>query len=148
MWSSYSIKSLMGLIPGSFSPVTARRKTIVSRARLPLTVDGQDHVLQLDRMAAVATSQIGAVRVQQRPSRTTSRTASICCSSASERHVQHPLPLQGPQGEGPRRQGEDGEQNRILFGRTKAEKDKAKAEKALAERRIEAHRRDREPGDG
>ncbi len=40
------------------------------------------------------------------------------------------------------------EQNRILFGRTKAEKLQAKAEKALAERRIEAHRRDGEPGDG
>jgi Domain of unknown function (DUF4169) len=31
-------------------------------------------------------------------------------------------------------------QNRILFGRTKAEKLKDKAEKALAEKRIEAHR--------
>ncbi len=37
-------------------------KTIVSRARLPLTIDGQQHVLQLDRMAAVAVSQIGPTR--------------------------------------------------------------------------------------
>ncbi len=34
------------------------------------------------------------------------------------------------------------QQNRVLFGRTKAEKLKDKAEKALAERRIEAHRLD------
>ncbi len=47
-----------------------------------------------------------------------------------------------------RREREGGEQNRILFGRTKAEKLQAKAEKALAERRIDAHRRDGEPGDG
>ena len=40
------------------------------------------------------------------------------------------------------------EQNRILFGRTRAETLQAKAEKALAERRIEAHRREGEPGDG
>jgi hypothetical protein len=32
------------------------------------------------------------------------------------------------------------EQNRILFGRTKAEKHQAKAEKTLAGKRIEAHR--------
>jgi hypothetical protein len=32
------------------------------------------------------------------------------------------------------------EQNRILFGRTKAERQQAKAEKALADKRIEAHR--------
>jgi hypothetical protein len=32
------------------------------------------------------------------------------------------------------------EQNRILFGRTKAEKNQAKAENALADRRVEAHR--------
>jgi hypothetical protein len=32
------------------------------------------------------------------------------------------------------------QQNRILFGRTKAEKLKDAADKALAERRIEAHR--------
>lgn len=34
------------------------------------------------------------------------------------------------------------EQNRILFGRTKAEKQQAQAEKALTVRRIEAHRRE------
>lgn len=32
------------------------------------------------------------------------------------------------------------EQNRILFGRTRAEKSQARAEKALADKRIEAHR--------
>jgi hypothetical protein len=32
------------------------------------------------------------------------------------------------------------EQHRILFGRTKAERQQAKAEKALADKRIEAHR--------
>jgi hypothetical protein len=32
------------------------------------------------------------------------------------------------------------EQNRILFGRTKAEKQQAKAEKVLSEKRIDAHR--------
>ncbi len=37
-------------------------KAIVSRARIPLMVDGHQHVLQLDRMAAVSTSQIGAVK--------------------------------------------------------------------------------------
>jgi len=37
------------------------------------------------------------------------------------------------------------EQNRMLHGRTKAEKQLAKAEKALVERRIEAHRIDKAP---
>jgi hypothetical protein len=32
------------------------------------------------------------------------------------------------------------EQNRILFGRTKAEKQRAKAEQVLSDKRIEAHR--------
>ena len=39
------------------------------------------------------------------------------------------------------------EQNRLLFGRTKAQKLQDKAEKALAEKRIEAHRLTRKPGD-
>ena len=34
------------------------------------------------------------------------------------------------------------EQNRITFGRTKAEKQLSAAEKALADRRIDGHRRD------
>jgi hypothetical protein len=32
--------------------------------------------------------------------------------------------------------------NRVLFGRTKAERELTDAEKALAERRLEGHRRD------
>lgn len=39
------------------------------------------------------------------------------------------------------------EQNRVLFGRTKAEKQQARAEKELADRRIAAHRIDQKPGD-
>ena len=39
------------------------------------------------------------------------------------------------------------EQNRLLFGRTKAQKLKDKAEKGLAEKRIEAHRLGPKPGD-
>lgn len=34
------------------------------------------------------------------------------------------------------------EQNRIAFGRTKAEKQQTAAEKALADKRIDGHRRD------
>ena len=37
------------------------------------------------------------------------------------------------------------QQNRILFGRTKAEKQKQAAEKAQAERHIDAHRKDDPP---
>jgi hypothetical protein len=33
-------------------------------------------------------------------------------------------------------------QNRVLFGRTKAEKQKQEAEKALANRRIDGHKKD------
>jgi hypothetical protein len=36
-------------------------------------------------------------------------------------------------------------ENRIVFGRTKAERDQITAERALAERRLESHRRDDEP---
>jgi len=34
------------------------------------------------------------------------------------------------------------EQNRIAFGRTKAEKEMTKAEREMAQRRLDAHRRD------
>lgn len=37
------------------------------------------------------------------------------------------------------------EQNRIAFGRTKAERKQAEAEKALAERRLEGHRLSDDP---
>jgi hypothetical protein len=37
------------------------------------------------------------------------------------------------------------EANRIAFGRSKAEKDATRANAKLADRRIEAHRRDRNP---
>jgi hypothetical protein len=35
-------------------------------------------------------------------------------------------------------------ENRVVFGRTKAERDKTKSEKELAERRLEGHKRDDE----
>jgi len=35
-------------------------------------------------------------------------------------------------------------ENRVVFGRTRAERDKMKAEKDLTERRLEGHRRDDE----
>ena len=38
------------------------------------------------------------------------------------------------------------QQNRITFGRTKAEKQQAAAEKALADKRIDGHRRDEADG--
>lgn len=34
------------------------------------------------------------------------------------------------------------EQNRVLFGRTKGEKQKQEAEKALADRKIDSHKRE------
>lgn len=37
------------------------------------------------------------------------------------------------------------EQNRITFGRTKAERELSKAEKTLAERRLEGHRLEGDP---
>lgn len=40
------------------------------------------------------------------------------------------------------------QQNRITFGRTKAEKQQTSAEKALADKRIDGHRRDNIDGNG